>query len=192
MSWPLAIATLGAGFLGYKGQKEANEQTREMSDTAHQREVADLRLAGLNPILSAGGPGASTAQMQNPLASAADAVRSLPLHKLQEQQMNTAKAGEILTDAKAQGMRIDNLKGEAQLLGLRAMGRLVPDALKGSAEYKTLDKKINSLIREDVSNSAKSIVDYNYGRDQRRPKVVEIGPGELMDYDGDSKWFYGN
>jgi len=47
-----------SGMFGTASAKRAQGFSEHMANTAHRREVKDLRLAGLNPILSAGGSGA--------------------------------------------------------------------------------------------------------------------------------------
>lgn len=110
-----ALGSLAGGYLGYRGQKETNrlniQLAREqmafqerMSSTAHQRQVNDMRLAGLNPILSAtGGGGASS-------PSGASATMGNAGQQLGEALSNSAKSfGDYQREKLAlQQMRLTN------------------------------------------------------------------------------------
>lgn len=114
------LGLVGSFFGGSSAKKEAKRQREwqeRMANTAHQREAADLKAAGLNRILTAtGGPGASTPSGAMP--------------QIPDYAGTGIKAGQLLLQNRQAQATIDQTNASTKLLEAQRLGVNVDTEIK--------------------------------------------------------------
>lgn len=129
-----------------------------MSSTSHQREVKDLRLAGLNPILSAtkgaSTPGGSMAQQKDTITPAVNSALAIKIQKAQIDKLNSETQNNMVTTGVLRNAET-NSAFDAKINELKLKG--LQEGLKGIPNFydKAIDVTSGAMLDVEKLFSAK-------------------------------------
>lgn len=171
-------AAITGSAINYISQNSTNSQMRDMARKAHQREVDDLRKAGLNPMLSAN-KGSVTPNLEAPrvdttaLASSAYNVAMMKSTMgLQSAQTEAAAGAAQASSAQAEGTRLNNdFTRSANIARLEVLkNEVVTSDLNNNVKRKQveeIDANINKIRAETLRlgwSAKNEQKDFEYGR----------------------------
>jgi hypothetical protein len=189
----MAGANLVGGFFSNNQNRQAAQSAQDFSAqqyaTRYQTQVADMKAAGLNPMLAyQQSPGSSpqgvSYQTQNPAAGAASAYQSVKAGQVSPSQvkLNEASAGQAAANERVADQTVDKIKAEipninAQSLNLAEQRNVIVETAKliGEQIGLTKEQQFQTLTQSNL----------NYAQRMQAMQIIEKLEREtkILDFD---------